>query len=563
MNHLAVVLTLLLIGSAASAQDLSSLGQTEPVKFSGAVELRGTLYRMDGLPARREPFSWLLVGSPTLALYGVSIPMSFVVSEQERAFRQPFNQFGLSPTYRWATVHLGYRNVNFSPYTLGGHTMLGGGFELRPGLLRIGFMAGRLNRATVVDTTRQALVPYSFTRRGFAAKVGVGSESNYFDLSFLKAADDSTTIPDGVGAYEYPVSPAANSVLGYQLRLTLLRHFTLESDGAASVFTRDVNSPIALDSLDEPVLDRLQGFMPLNATSELNAAASVSLGYLRQGNGLKVAYKRIDPEFKSMGTYFFNSDLESWTLMPSAVLFKNAVRLNGSLGFQRDNIQNQKEASNRRVIGALNASMQFSPQFGLDLMYSNFSNDQKARTERFADSLRIVQTTQTLGVMPRFLWATAELQHVVSASANVSRLDDFNNYLGEGAQRNSIATRQAYVHYSVTFVPRQLTVYVGANRTALRSDAFDDLYQGVNAGANVRLFESALDVGVMVSFTQNRGESTKANILNTSLNASYRFSKHQRVRLGMFLTNNAPAAASPLVRRFTESRAELSYQLNF
>src|SRR5690606_23843773 len=144
-------------------------------------------YNATGISARREPFTYLLSGSPTVSLYGWSIPFSFTLSQDERSFRQPFNQFGMSPTYKWITLHAGYRNVTFSPYTLAGHTILGGGFEINPGKIRAGFMYGRLNRATVIDTATQSLVPYSFSRKGFAARLGYGTAENHFDLNFLHA----------------------------------------------------------------------------------------------------------------------------------------------------------------------------------------------------------------------------------------------------------------------------------------------------------------------------------------------------------------------------------------
>ena len=73
-----------------------------------------------------------------MKIYGVEIPFSLTVSEQERSFRQPFNQFGITPTYKWAKAHLGYSNLTWSPFTWSGQTVLGGGVELNPGKFRFG-----------------------------------------------------------------------------------------------------------------------------------------------------------------------------------------------------------------------------------------------------------------------------------------------------------------------------------------------------------------------------------------------------------------------------------------
>src|SRR5690606_11056010 len=86
-------------------QDLSSLKGQQPFGFHGGLELRGIYYHANGIANRREPFTYLLSGSPTISLYGWSIPFSFAVSKDERSFRQPFNQFGMSPRYKWMTLH--------------------------------------------------------------------------------------------------------------------------------------------------------------------------------------------------------------------------------------------------------------------------------------------------------------------------------------------------------------------------------------------------------------------------------------------------------------------------
>lgn len=78
------------------------------------------------LPDRYLPFNYVITGAPVLSLYGMQIPVSFVIGRQQSSFTQPFNQFELSPSYKWVTVHAGYRNLTFSPYTLTGACHGGG-----------------------------------------------------------------------------------------------------------------------------------------------------------------------------------------------------------------------------------------------------------------------------------------------------------------------------------------------------------------------------------------------------------------------------------------------------
>src|SRR5690606_30327853 len=146
--------------------------------------------------------------------------------------------------------HMGYRNVQFSPYTLAGHRMLGGGLELKPGKLRFGFMYGRLNRATVVDSilSTSLLATYpkpTYTRMAYATKLGYGTDRSHFDLSFLRGWDDKTSLnPD----LRDSTAAAENTALGLGWRIALGKNLSLQSDLGVSLYTNDINRSSLIDS---------------------------------------------------------------------------------------------------------------------------------------------------------------------------------------------------------------------------------------------------------------------------------------------------------------------------
>src|SRR5437773_1800751 len=142
-----LVLSVFLSVNAVLAQDLGNLGEQKPFSLDGSITLSGTKYSVSGAPARRPPTSWTIVGTPTLSFYGISLPFNFILSDQESDFRQPFDQIGVSPNYKWATLHLGYNSLNYSKYTLAGITFLGVGVDLDPEPLRLSVMYGRFQRA--------------------------------------------------------------------------------------------------------------------------------------------------------------------------------------------------------------------------------------------------------------------------------------------------------------------------------------------------------------------------------------------------------------------------------
>ncbi len=546
------------------AQDLSNLKNQKPVGFNGGLELRGIFYNANGIANRRDPFTYLLSGSPTISVYGWQIPFSFVVSKDERSFRQPFNQFGMSPTYKWITLHAGYRNVTFSPYTLAGHTMLGGGFEINPGKLRAGFMYGRLNRATVIDTTTQSLVPYSFSRKGMAGKLGFGTATNYVDLNFLHAKDDSTSKPDLLLPDSMRVLAAANTVVGYSMRLLLFKKLSIESDGAASIYTRDLNSPISLDSIDDPILKRLRGLMEINGSTEWFLAFNAGIGYREKNYGIKVNYRRIEPDFKTMGAYFFANDVENITINPNFTLPNGKLRVNASLGIQQDNVNLQKEATNKRIIGSGTISAELTDRLGVDINYSNFSNNQRPNTLRFADSLKIVQTTQTLNIMPRYTIIGNQITHLLLLSVNFSGMKDYNSYFEQDATNRDIHTSQYLINYNISFPARLLSLFTSVSHTAMDGAGTQTSYTGVTLGGNYSLARQKLQTGLNASLMQGRTPSGKSMIINGALNLNYRINNWQGIRASFFLTNNNPGSAvTGMSPAFTETRGELAYQINF
>jgi hypothetical protein len=154
--------------------------------INGGLQLSNVFYHTSLDTAYRSPLSYIISGQFNLSWKKITLPFSFILSEQERNFRQPFNQFGASPQYKWVTIHAGYRNITFSPYTLAGHTFLGGGVELNPGKLRFAAIYGRFTKAVHPDSVLILPGQSAYDRYALSVKLGVGKATNYFDVMYLK-----------------------------------------------------------------------------------------------------------------------------------------------------------------------------------------------------------------------------------------------------------------------------------------------------------------------------------------------------------------------------------------
>lgn len=559
-----LLIFMLLPGSfAATAQDFSNLQGQKGVQLAGNIEAGSTMYSANGIANRRQPFSFLVNGNAALNIYGFSIPFSISYTQSQSSFGQPFNQFGMSPTYKWITVHLGYRSLEFSPYTLGGHTMLGVGLELTPGKLRFGFMYGKLNSATKIDTLNEALVPYSFSRKAYAAKLGYGSSRNFFELSMLKAEDDSLSVSRSSIPRAVFIPPAGNTVLGINSRFTIAKNFVFENVVAGSIYTRDLNSAYKADTIKNAFLRQLGKYVGYNGTTEFYTSFNSALGYQGKYAGLKVNYTRIDPEYRSMGAYYINSDVESWTLVPRVSLFKNKIRANGSFGYQHDNLLKQKRSTNKRLVNAVNLSVDVTSRFSIDGSYSNFSNDQQPNTIRYPDSLRIVQTTQNIMLSPRFTIVSVNAIQLINFTATINQLNDLNQLITNNqATSRAISTHQYFVNYAITFPKQNLGVYFNVNSTKLHSPTFASTYQGLSVGGFSNVLKNKLQLNLNNTFTQGTTSAGKSLIINTTGTLGYKVFKSHVMKAAMYYTSNQPGPGSTQAA-YTEFRTEVSYLLNF
>ncbi|MCD8538631.1 MAG: hypothetical protein LRY55_01895 [Leadbetterella sp.] len=550
------VFLFLLIPAWGYAQDLEAISSQKPFTVSGSLEVRGIGYSARGIEARRSPLMYLVSGSPVFSVYGISIPLQFTYSEQERSFRQPFNQFGMSPAYKWVTLHAGYRNLTFSPYTLAGHTMLGAGAEVNPGKLRLGFMAGRLNRATTIDTTTGVVQPYSFSRHGYAGRIGVGTDDNHFDLSFLSAKDRDEDFKGDLAQSE--VRPAANVVLGGDLKLTFAGKFFVFADGGVSVYTGDRNSTVALAADSARIIRTVNRLIPLNGTSEYYVAYSGGLGYKEKNFSLKAAYRYVDPEFRSMGAYYFQNDIKNLTVSPAVNALKGKLRLMASIGIQQDNTQKQKQATTRRVIGLTNLSWDINEKLGLDASYTNFSSNSEPVVALVQNKYLLTQTTANISVNPRIILAGAAHTQMILLSYNNSHLKDMNEETKTG---NSINSTVALLNYSITLNRSALTLMTGLNYTVNRLAPGDMTNRGFSLGASRAFLKNKLQVGTQNSYVISTLAQGKSNTMSLGGTAAYQPLPKHRVNFRVNSLKNTYAEGTGT--DFSELTAELGYTLSF
>ena len=330
------ILLIVIFSSDLKCQNLNSFDKENPFSIKGNINFSMNTYSSSKENLRQEPFVYVLSGRPTFSFYGIDIPLSITYSNRNLNYSHPFNQVGIAPSYKWVKVLLGYNSINYSKYVVNGLRIKGIGIELNPGKFRFSVFKGKMRSAIDfnADPQQNGDYPYrtnnSFEQNGYGFKLGIGTAKTFIDFAFIKAEDDdaSITIPDSLAT---SLEPQANTSLGTSIQLRLHKSLTLSGDAGISAFTNDQladtitwGSSTAMSIVD-PVY-------AVNESSQFLYAGEVNLKYRVSNFSTAIAYKRIDPDYRSLGSYSRLSDMERLSIKSKLSFAKKKIKIGGVLG---------------------------------------------------------------------------------------------------------------------------------------------------------------------------------------------------------------------------------------
>jgi len=309
-------------------------------------------------------------GSLNFNIYGINAPVSFMYTNRKADYTLPFNQFSVHPSYKRVKTHIGYANMTFSPYTLSGHLFFGGGLELDPpGLIKISALYGRFKRAVAYDTSDLQTIP-SYKRMGYGIKIGIEKNGEFTDVSFLRVFDvlNSVSVPND----SIRVLPEENTVMSVSFNKSLIKNLQCTGEFAGSMLTTDMFTEE--DKEKSSFLNPLSWFMPVRTTTINRKAIKANIDYNKSKYSLGIGYERVDPDYRTLGAYFFNNNLENLTLHFSVNFLKGKLSVNGNSGLQRDNLDKSKMNNNTRFVSSGNINFVPDEKININASYSNFSS---------------------------------------------------------------------------------------------------------------------------------------------------------------------------------------------
>ncbi len=502
----------------------------DEVEVSGSVTAEFSGYSTTSNFKRRDPLGFRLLGNHRITYKGWEIPMNYVLGTYQDKFRQSFNKIGLSPEYKdWLTIHLGHRNVRFSPLTMAGKTILGAGVEIQRKRFRFGFIAGRFGRAIALDTTAANLPAYR--RAGFAARVGYGTEHNYVDLIFLKGKDRESSL-DSLQAGR--VNPEENAVLGLRVYQRIIQRFYFEFDAALSAYSRDtrVGEP---DNIDLGVANLMSVFLPLRKSNQYLFAIKSKLEYRHKQITAGLDYDRIEPDFQSMGAWYIRNDIERASLYTRFSVYKRKVNAFLRFGIQRNNLLNNRSANSFQNILNVTVNYIHSPEWNFRAGFSNYVTRQELAIGGISDSTLLEQRINNVNASVTHKMRSSSFNHIFRIHGGYQKSDNKAAAPGTAEFRSfylnmlyRISPKKSIWHVAPTFI---LNSYKSAGIPATRYSP------GFMTGIRTKDRKLQASLTSMFVFIRRDGEPQRLVFRNT-LNASYSPFKKHTIGLRVSLANN-------------------------
>ena len=512
-TYLLVFFVLLSLPLLAQQVDLENIDtqlkeklKKKPFSISGSASVSGVYNQASDSPTN-EPFLYFFNGNITLGFYDWTMPINYRYTNQGDAldYQIPFkfNRLSLHPKYKWILAHIGDVSMSFSPYTFNGLQFTGGGLELTPEKypLRASFMGGRLAKATEYGGRPQTIPTYE--RWGYGTRLSYKKEDLEIGgiLFFAndKANSLSVPIPD-----EKKIYPLSNQVYSGFAKYKPV-HFV------------EVFGEYALSLLGNTQSQK-QDFTAYNA----------GINFIFTKASVGVRYEKVDPDYKTLGAYYFVNDMENVTLNSSLNLFNGNVSIATSIGRQHDNLNQQKPKQSNQWVGSANVNAKVTPKLSLSGSYSNFTMFTNKLINPFdrinnpqlyehpQDSINYRQVSQN---------TNANIAYAINEKQNITLSYSFNDVVNK---QNDIVRRggisrfhNAGAAYMVQFPESKLSLSPSFNYSYSIVAREKTEVMGPSLTVGKAFFEDKLNTTLLGNYSVSQSATSKGSTANAQLNVNF------------------------------------------
>ena len=540
-----IVLCAMLMLSVSYSQSIdlekiADIPKAKPFDFGGNISVNGIYY--NGSNASRNPFTFFLQGSASVSLFQqITLPFSFSFTNQGVNYSYPTlpNRFSLHPTYKGYTLHLGEVNTSFSGYTMSGVPIFGVGFdanEIVPDFpLKVSLVFGRMQKASEYNPKTPEIAP-AYQRLGYGGKLLYSKNRYKIGLTVFGATDRANSLKSSLDSLS--IRPQQNIVTSLEGSVEVIKNLIVSAEYAASAICQDLR-----DENKNSGGGNFLKFMykPSGYTDYFNAVkGGVSYSFFKTSIG--VNYERIDPGYKTLGTYYSNQDLERIALDISQSLWQDKISVSGSFGFEHDNLKKVKAEKNKQFAYALGVNMNFSERFQANANYSNFTSHANIRSQfedinntsilPVIDTINYMQTSQNANLTLNYLIQKSDTR-TQKVGVNFSFQDAYNHNDGEHETSTSTQFYNMGANYGLSFPTLKLNISASYNTSINMMPNETGVTTGPTLSASYTAFKS-LTTGLILgcNFLTSNGK-TQNSTYNIRFNAAYRLLKRHSFNLSV------------------------------
>jgi hypothetical protein len=483
--------------------------------INGGISANTLFY--NGGNQMRDPFIWVLNGNVNINIASMfNLPFSFNFNNLGGDYTYPTmpNRFSFHPSYKWINGHIGDISMSFSPYTLNGHQFTGAGTELMSDKfpLKVALMYGRLLKATEYNPEERLNVP-AYNRTGYGAKALYEADKFSFGMSFFSARDNAGSLRIIPGNID--LLPQSNIAMSWEAGVKLIKNLSLTAEYGVSLLTHDVR------------------IVEQNPTAY--HALRTNLTYRIAKNSFGFGYERIDPNYRSLGAYYFTSDLENFTLSYARPFFKDKLSLALSAGLQHDNLEKNKVEETQRFAGSLTLIYNHSKHLNIAFAYSNFQSYTNIKSQfdyinditgyGNMDTLNFTQLSQNANLNINWNFGNEKVRkHIIGFNLNRQEAADRHDNVISPVGKSQFYNLSG--NYGLLFIPVNLQLNASANVSYNAITENNSLTYGPSLGILGKFLKKALTSGVSASYNINNRQNS---FFNVRMNVAYLIAKKHNI----------------------------------
>lgn len=444
--------------------------ESDPLTFSAHMGTTfQSIYNNSDVYAAASPFAVTTFADLCVGIYGFKIPIHIDlmnIASTHFSFPSPEVNINIIPEYKDFRLHLGTSSMNFSKYTYSGLNFTGVGAEYNGKVFHAATFYGIMQAATrIKEFDNRTAIQYmadsllglnveesdlpQYRRMGYGAKIGVGNNKNYFDISLFKAKDDTTSLPAtwhsaGTGDLTYRDSLIVgkeNLAVGVSGRVSAGKWASLTANVGATLFTPDLTSTainreklteLGVDVSDEQlkkalgILEKTTWLYEPRMNTRLRFAgdASATLSFIKNVKTV-LTYRFVQADYASLGANRFSQNTHGAGVNTNIQLFKKTTTLVLSGFLQRDNLDHKQIYTNQVITYSANVTSSLPADIDLAISYSGVKQDQFNGTRQVNDSTRNNQLAHNLTVSPSYT-IDGDNSHNISLEFNMVQTQNLN-----------------------------------------------------------------------------------------------------------------------------------------